>query len=184
MRIDIKTVKGKDYLQIVDNRGYIHHVGRSNLLNLAVCHRILGLLLPFERFPYIVKCITSEGFSIDNNIGEDMIMALAREVEAHYRDGLAGIRPRTNVCGEKTEMENTENKFIDRIDIFVMLEDNIRRSYEEKNIPLSTNTLRRITQTTYRFSSKDELMKELKQKRIREIELGLEQWKQECNRSI
>ena len=177
-------VKGKDYLLIVDNRGYIHHIGRSNLLNLAVCHRILGLLQPFDRLPFIVKCITSEGFSIENNIKEDMIMVWARAVEAHYRDGLAGIIPQTNSCGEKTEIENMEKKFIDRIDIFVMLEDNIRRSYEEKNIPLSTNTLRRITQTTYRFSSKDELMKELKQKRIREIELGLEQWKQERNRSI
>jgi len=172
-------VKGKDYLQIVDNRGYIHHIGRANIMNLAVCQRILGHDDHFGRLPIIIKYITSEGFSIDNNIGEDMITALAREVEAHYWDGLAGIRPRTNSCGEKTEIENMENKFFDRIDIFEMLEEKVRSRYEEKNIPLSRNELHRLTQSAYRYSSKDELMKELKQKRDRVLERFFERIRQE-----
>ena len=163
--MDIKTVKGRDYLQIVDNRGYIHHVGPASLFNFAVCQSILGLdeaLRDMERHGRFVNYFISRGHS------HARAEELASEVDDHYRSGKSGVRPRTNSCGEAEDIENKEKEFWDRIEIFGMLEELAIEEARKKNIIISKDELRRKIQRTYRNASPEQkalLKKELVRKR-------------------
>ncbi|UCD44582.1 MAG: hypothetical protein JSV27_10755, partial [Candidatus Bathyarchaeota archaeon] len=95
MRMDIKTVKGKDYLQIVDNLGYIHHVGPASLLNFAVCQRIIGFYDGRARFDRLENYFVSKGYPRWEENEWGPAKKMASDVEIHYIEGIFGYTPRT-----------------------------------------------------------------------------------------
>jgi len=174
--MDIKNVKGKDYLQIVDNRGYIHHIGPATLLNLAGCKKVIGfnegIIKKNKRKEKFMNYFISKGYP---RISENNALSannLADAISVHYFEGFNGMVSSTSVCGESTEIDNIENDIIDRIELFELLEEWIRKHYEKRNETITNKDIRIITQSTYRHAStvqRAEWKSDLEQRRQRQI---------------
>ena len=177
MRMDIKTVNGKDYLQILDNRGYIHHIGPASLLNFAVCQRILGLDEAFrlreERQERLESYFASKGYPLWENYEWGPAKNMASEVVIHYVDVWSGLSARTNICGDAEVINQKEDELNDRIEIVGMLEELMREDVRKENITHSEEVFRKKVQLIYRYASPEQKAlwkKELERKRELEDE--------------
>jgi hypothetical protein len=173
--MDIKTVKGKDYLQIVDNRGYIHHVGPANLLNFAVCQRILGFdnVKEQKRFESFENYFALKGYPRWEKNEWGPAKKMASEVVIHYVDAWSGLCARTNICGDAEVINQKEDELNDRIEIVGMLEELMREDVRKENITHSEEVFRKKVQLIYRYASPEQKAlwkKELERKRELEDE--------------
>jgi hypothetical protein len=56
MRIDIKKVKGKEYLQYTDNEGHFYHIGSAtNIGNWKIAYWLYGIGLEHMELAFIKK---------------------------------------------------------------------------------------------------------------------------------
>ena len=185
MRMDIKTVNGKNYLQIFDNRGYIHHIGPANLLNFAVCQRVLGLddafRLTEERLERLESYFASKGYPRWQHYEWGPAKNMASEVEIHYSDAWSGHTARTNSCGDASDITKKENEYTERIKIFEILEELKREEAQKEKIKYSEEDLRRKVQLSYRHASPEQkaLWKKELERRIELEDKRIEQMIQE-----
>jgi hypothetical protein len=149
--MDIKTVKGRDYVQIVDDKGYLHHVGPANPENLSACVYIIGANESFKLYHKIQDYLESKG-------GADF-KRVAGDIEVLYHDGFAGLTPRSTGCARAEKIEAIQREINDRADLFEMLEEDILKIYRNEGMNPSKSRLRRRVQKTYRSLSEERRLK-------------------------
>jgi hypothetical protein len=79
MRIDIKTVKGKEYLQYVDPHGHVYHIGPANKLeSWQLAFWLYGCGLESLKFQFYEKMQLEfkERFGLDQEKWERLMVCL------------------------------------------------------------------------------------------------------------
>lgn len=153
MSIVFKKSRGKYYLQLVDDLGFIHYVGVVNLENLAACANVLGFIEAFSWRKKIKKRLTGKGFE---NLREAVLV-----YEQAYNDGKRGLAV-WEIKGLDTQKYKEKcNYIVNRIQVLEMLYKRIR----DVNEILSNDTIRKGMQAKVRNSSQEDWsrwMEELK----------------------
>ena len=161
MKVEIKRVKGKEYLQIVDERGYLHHVGVLNIQNLAVRQYFLGkrewLKYNQERNKQIIwleERLIALGYPLGSE-EKGSVEHFAMALRSYYDEGnnIHKLRNRSGILSYANErIENIES----RIFVFELFENKIMRENESRGITLNRQTLKKIVKNKYRNISEEE----------------------------
>jgi len=151
MRMDIKTVKKRDYVQIVDDKGYLHHVGPANPENLSACVYIIGMNESSKLYQKLQDYFESKGNTDPKHV--------ASNIEVLYHDGYAGLTPRTTNHAKAERIEAIQREISDRAHLFEILDDTILTVYRNEGMNPSKEKVRRKVQKIYRTLSEEQRRK-------------------------
>ena len=155
MWMEFKRARNRYYVRLVDDLGFLHHVGPANLVNISACAYILGF---HER-----KAL-EERFRKSLKGRVDDVEAAEKIAWAMYMDGYEGLIPR-HVEGLDVEMVNKKSEqLMDRMELLAMRYHRLRR----ENTVLEDDMCRRIVQAQYRKAPEeiqDQWMEELRRRR-------------------
>lgn len=150
VRVDIKTVKGKDYVQLVDDHGFIHHVGPASVTNLAAALHTKGIYEHGKVNRWLEDYYISKGCVLDDDT-EHKVGVIVKS----YNEGFQGLSPSGSNLFDKKEVEEICTKLGDRIDVLDMIRGDFVKMFERAGRHLSEAELRKIVQETYRDASEE-----------------------------
>jgi hypothetical protein len=164
MRLDIKKVKKKDYIQVVDDQGYLHHLGPATPSNFCVALYTIGLEEHCKWIQWLNHYL--ERRDVDN------YEKLAVDISMLHADGSCGFSPRDTYFVSGKEIGEKAQKILNRIKVVKALEKKIRKHYEMKRVTYAEkrNIRKQVIEQFKQLSDQD------KQELYREqLELGIEQ---------
>jgi hypothetical protein len=161
MKVEIKRVHGNEYLQIVDERGFLHHVGVLDIQNLAVRQYFVGrrewLRHNREREKQVLwleEKLLALGYPLSSEENES-VEHLAMALQRYYDDGnnVFVLKNRSGILAHVNKrIEDIER----RIFVFELLENKIMEEAESKGVALNRQTLKKIVKNKYRNISEEE----------------------------
>jgi len=150
VRVDIKTVKSKDYVQLVDDHGFIHHIGPANAANLAAAFHAKGFREAFKVNRWLEDYYVSKGCEL----GEDTTHKVS-EIAVSYYDGLLGFTPRGSDLYDRKEVEEIFTKLNERMHVHEMIRGDLIEMLERAGRHVNEAQIRKIVQETYREASEE-----------------------------
>ena len=161
MKVEIKRVHGNEYLQIVDEKGYLHHVGVLNIQNLAVRQYFLGrrvwLKHDQERNKQVLwleEKLLALGYPLSSEEKES-VEHLAMALQSYYDDG-NNVFELKNRSGILAHVNKRIKDIERRIFVFKLLDNKIMREAESKGVTLNRQTLKKIVKNKYRNISEEQ----------------------------
>ena len=161
VRIEIKTVKGRDYVQLIDDNGYLHHVGPANPKNLSACYYVLGSYESYKQSRQLRDYFLSKGHT------EEEAKSLSNAISIQYLRGLDLYGPQDTKYARVREIEEFEEKITVQIALFKMLESFVKELMKDKGLKPTRAQLRKYTHTLYREASEEEKAELMKDERLR-----------------
>jgi hypothetical protein len=132
LRIDIKSVGENDYIQIIDEDGFLHHVGPLNPENLAAAIYTKGLDERNKVRDWLKELYRSRGIEIDEETLSEI-----RALNTLYHDGLDGFTPRNSEYYNIDEVNRVYDKIDGRMTLHKILKEKFLRTIHRADFPKS-----------------------------------------------
>ena len=162
MKVECKRVNGGEYLQVIDDSGYLHHIGVMGIQNLAVRQYFLGTkdmqrdarernkqIRGLEERLFVL------GYPLGSKDEKGSVEHFARSLRSFYDDGYGvfKLRKRSGILSHVNErIEKIDRK----IYVFELLEKKIMADAESRGMPYSRQMLKKIVKINYRQISEEE----------------------------
>jgi len=159
MRIDVKTVKRRDYIQIADDEGYLHHVGPTTPKNFAICMYVLGEMESSRWLKWLMNYYEQKGIPEDFKQFEKKehpLFSFAGSIASLYSNGSQGLLPRGIFCASKKEIMEKTQKLLRKIQAIKVLHQQVKQDCLEQGIIYDLKKLRRYIRKRYDELSEEE----------------------------
>jgi hypothetical protein len=162
MKVECKRVNGREYLQVIDDRGYLHHIGVMDIQNLAVRQYFLGrkdmqrnARERDKQIKGLEERLLALGYPLGSKDEKGSVEHVARSLRSFYEDGnsIFILKKRSGILSRVYER-------IDKIDrkifVFELLEKKIIADAESRGMTYSRQMLKKIVKINYRQISEEE----------------------------
>lgn len=161
MYFEIKSKKGRDYIQLRDGR-YLHHIGPATLENLALTVYLVGLNNAFKLYRQMREYFAKK----ENPDSEKVASAIAR----FYKSGFLGLKAGSIGDLSEEEFSNRALALTDKIEIYGLLEEQFKKQFADN----PHVDVKKLVPTIYKEASEDQRaqwLKELQEQREKILEL-------------
>ena len=158
MRIDVKTVKRRDYIQIADDEGYLHHVGPTTPKNFAICMYVLGEMESSRWLKWLMNYYEQKGIPKDFKQfkKEYPLLSFTDSIASLYSYGYEGLIPKDIFCASKNEIMENAEKLSQKIQAIKVLHQQVKQDCLEQGITYDLKKLRRYIKKRYDEMSEEE----------------------------
>jgi len=158
----LKTTKGHDYIQLVDNNQYTHHIGPATLENLALAAYAVGLDEAFKLYGRMLEYFVKKNTPNPSK--------LASDIAGFYKSGFLGLS--MGSIGEVSEEEFSSRvlSLMDKIYILAMLDQRLREQFKDNPYI----NVRKLAQKLYKDATEEkkaQWLKELQEQREKRFQL-------------
>ena len=105
MKVECKRVNGREYLQVIDDRGYLHHIGVMDIQNLAVRQYFLGRKdmqrddrERNKQIRGLEERLVALGYPLGSKEDEGSVEYFSRALRSYYDDGYGFYILRKNLA--------------------------------------------------------------------------------------
>ena len=162
MKVECKRVNGGEYLQVIDDRGYLHHIGVMDIQNLAVRQYFLGkkdmqrdARERNKQIRGLEERLLALGYPLGSEDEKGSVEYFTRALRSYYDDGYSKSK-----LGKRSGILSHVNGRVDNIErrifVFELLEKKIMTEAESKGISYSRQMLKKIVKINYRKISEEE----------------------------
>ena len=144
-------MKDKDYIQLIDDNGYLHQVGPANHKSFAAALYTMGLLESHKWLDWLIDYYKKKGVKYNPR------KTKLDEIEVFYHDGLNGLTPRSgSPIASRLEIIEISDPLINRVKMFDDLHKQLKKRLEADGYEFSKAKLRKCVQKKVRESSDEE----------------------------